>query len=111
MFEALVKQVEQGELYKDPDLTLRRLAKKLNMRDKELSGVINGYSGSNFYHFINGFRVGHFKDLIEGGQHGHLTIAGMALEAGFKTKSTFYKEFKRLEGMTPKQFEASVLNG
>lgn len=105
-FAAIVEQIESENLYLDRDLSLSGLALKLEMKNKELSHLINQGYGENFYQFINHFRVQYFKQIQEDPAFQNRSIEGLALEAGFKSKSTFYAAFKKVEGMTPKQYES-----
>lgn len=104
-FERIVNQITNEKLYLDHDLSLGRLAAKLEVRNKELSQIINQGFGENFYHFINHFRVEHYKTLVANDANRNLSIDGLATQVGFKSKSTFYAAFKKVEGMTPKQYE------
>ena len=70
--------------------------------------MINEHSKTNFYQFINGFRVSEFKMLMQSPKAQQLSILGLAEEAGFSSKSTFYTAFKAVEGVTPKQYELSL---
>lgn len=106
-FKNLRFQIQKEKLYTNSNLNLRTLSLTLNINEKELSRLINVYSGSNFYQFINRFRVDEFKLLLESPKAKQLSILGLAEEAGFSSKSTFYTAFKSLEGMTPKQYKSS----
>ena len=107
-YRELVERIEEGKLYLDKDLTLGELAKAYGMRNRELSQLINQGFGENFYHFINHFRVGYYKTLLDQPKYRAMSIEGLSLEAGFNSKSTFYAAFKKVEGMTPKQFQQGL---
>ena len=107
-FEKLKHQIELQKLYTNTDLNLRSLSEALQIKEKELSKLINKHSKANFYQFINGFRVSEFKILMQSPKAQQLSILGLAEEAGFSSKSTFYSTFKSLEGLTPKQYELSL---
>lgn len=96
----------EKQLYADQDLTLSDLAKLTDLRPKELSMLINQQFQSSFYHFINYHRVGRFKEISHDPNYDYLSIEGLSQEAGFKSKSTFYAAFKRIEGTTPKKYES-----
>lgn len=108
VFKTLESQIIHDKLYTDSELNLRKLAVALDVKEKELSRLINACSNTNFYHFINAFRVNEFKVLLESPKASRLSLLGLANEAGFSSKSTFYAAFKKVEGITPKQYENSL---
>lgn len=101
-------RIETEKLYTNRALNLRNLSTILEIKEKELSKLINKHSKTNFYQFINGFRVAEFKKLLASPKAKQLSILGLAEEAGFSSKSTFYTAFKAVEGITPKQYEMSL---
>lgn len=107
-FNSLKEKIASEKLYTNTDINLRALAIELNIKEKELSRLINTYANTNFYHFINAYRVNEFKNLLQSSKAEQLSTLGLAQEAGFSSKSTFYTAFKKLEGMTPKQYELSL---
>ncbi|WP_109302510.1 helix-turn-helix domain-containing protein [Aquimarina sp. AU474] len=109
-FDQIKNRIVIDKLYVNPELNLRVLSQSLQLKEKELSKLINTYSGTNFYHFINKLRVEEFKRLLKTPKAQQLSNIGLAKEAGFLSKSTFYSVFKSLEGVTPKQYERSIKN-
>lgn len=107
-FKEVKKRIEKKELYTDPKLNLHSLAKSLDLNEKELSRLINECGNVNFYRFINDFRVEKFKELLQSPEAQQFSILGLATEAGFSSKSTFYKVFKEVEGITPKQYQDTL---
>jgi AraC-like DNA-binding protein len=101
---ALVERVDallgEGGACLDPDLTLARLARKLQVPMKQLSGAINRTSGENVSRHVNGHRIRHACRLLE---QGHGVTAAM-LASGFNTKSNFNREFLRVAGETPSAY-------
>ena len=97
--------LQKEELYLDPNLTLKNVADRLATNTKYLSQVVNHHSGKNFQHFINNYRVAESKNQILNKDNNNLTLYGIALQCGFKNKSTFYKVFKEITGMTPREFQ------
>jgi AraC-like DNA-binding protein len=91
-------------LFKNPELTLGILAKKLQTNASFLSKVINNGFGVNFNDFINGFRVREVKTLLGDPANFSITIMSLAYEAGFNSKATFNRAFKKLTGQNPKDF-------
>ncbi|MDH7447907.1 helix-turn-helix domain-containing protein [Aquimarina sp. 2201CG14-23] len=107
-FNIIKDSIAKEKLFTNANLNLRTLSESLQLKEKELSKLINTYSGTSFYHFINGFRIQEFKRLMKTPKAKQLSILGLAEEAGFSSKSTFYSVFKTIEGMTPKQYELSI---
>lgn len=98
-------QVMHGDkMYLNPDLSLPEMASRMGMRKELLSKAINQGTGKNFYRFVNEFRVEEFKRKVANGGAKRLTHLGLAYESGFKSKSTFYKAFKEITGITPSEF-------
>jgi len=104
LFENLNILMIKESLFKEVNLTLRDIAVKLNTTDKKLSKVINVKTQNNFYFFVNTFRVNCFKEKLRRTTVLPLTLFGVAQECGFKTRSTFFTFFKRIEGVTPNEF-------
>lgn len=107
-FNEIKDKIENKELYINPRLNLRSLSSELNIKERELSRLINECGKVKFYQFINEYRIEKFKELVKSSNAHHFTLLGLATEAGFSSKSTFYTTFKKLEGMTPKQYEKSI---
>lgn len=97
--------VEREKLYLNPNLSLKEVADKIATNTKYLSQVVNHHAGCNFQHFINNYRVEEAKKKIVSNEFRHLTLYGIALQCGFKNKSTFYKVFKEITGYTPKEYQ------
>lgn len=108
LFETIRQHIQAEKLFRNPKLNLSSLAVSLDLNEKDLSRLINQQTESNFYQFINQFRVEEFKLLLNTPQAQQWSLLGLAEEAGFNSKSTFYTAFKSLEGMTPKQYELSI---
>lgn len=104
-FDDIKRKIKAEKLFTNVNLSLKELAVTLELRDKELSRIINLCYGNNFFHFINSYRVNYFKELMKDPQNKNLSIVGLAMEAGFKSKSTFYTAFKKIEGKTPTSYE------
>ncbi|HEY4653649.1 MAG TPA: helix-turn-helix domain-containing protein [Cyclobacteriaceae bacterium] len=109
--DRLVVFMEEGKPYLDPDLTLSGLAKGLNMTRNHLSQLVNSGIGENFYDFVNRYRVEEVKRLIRDPRMRRFNLLGIALEAGFKSKSSFNLIFKRFTGLTPSEYRRNAGDG
>lgn len=104
IYQALLQQLEDHKIYLDPDLSLKKTADLLTTNTKYLSQVVNQYTGHNFQQFINTYRIEAVKSKIDDPEFRNLTLYGISLYCGFKNKSTFYKVFREITGLTPKAF-------
>jgi PAS domain S-box-containing protein len=104
LYSQLKKLMETDKLYLNSELTLKTLADLLGTNTKYLSQVVNHQAGINFQQFVNLYRVEEAKQKIIKDALSNLTLYGIALQCGFKNKSTFYKVFKELTGYTPKDY-------
>lgn len=102
LIDKLNVMMESQHLYTNQDLTLRSLAKQVNLHPNKLSWLLNDCVGSNFNDFINSYRLNHFKSIALDPKNAHLTILGLAYDSGFNSKSVFNTYFKKTEGITPK---------
>lgn len=107
-YETICFRIRDEKLFTNAKLNLSSLAQALELNEKEVSRLINQQSKSNFYNYINQFRVDEFKILLQSPKAAQLSTLGLANEAGFNSKSTFYTVFKAIEGVTPKQYELSL---
>ena len=61
------------ELFKNPELNLAEVAKRLDVHPNILSQVINSFERKSFYDYINGQRVEEFKKLANHPDHKQFT--------------------------------------
>ncbi|WP_461090034.1 helix-turn-helix domain-containing protein [Spirosoma gilvum] len=104
LIDRLLLYMDDEKPYLDPELTLSDLAKRLNLSRSVLSQLINDGIGDNFYNFVNKYRVDQVKAFMNDPTMKHFNLLGLALEAGFKSKSTFNLIFKRFTGLTPSDY-------
>lgn len=100
ILEAVVTQ----KMYTNPELTLSGLAKHLQTNNTVLSKVINSGFGQNFNDFINYYRVEDVKQKLQSGSATEVTIMSLAYDAGFNSKATFNRAFKKVTNKNPKDF-------
>jgi AraC-like DNA-binding protein len=104
LLEKLEFVLNQSQPYLNQDLSLAELAKLVGSTDKKVSTLLNQNMHTSFYDYINSFRLTDFKKGVAEGKLEHLSIVGLALQCGFKSKSSFYRAFKKETGMSPSQY-------
>lgn len=105
----LLRLFEDEELHRRDNLTLEDVAKELNIHEKQLSNFLNDFLGTTFHDYVNHFRVQKVIEQIKNGNGKQYTLLGMAFNAGFRSKASFNRVFKKTTGFTPSQYLKSTL--
>lgn len=104
IFEKVNQILTQQQLYLKSDLTLTQLSLAVDVPRHQLSQAINSCYEGNFFDLINDYRVNAFKQFVSQSDKKHLSLLGIAQEAGFNSKASFYSVFKKKTGMTPAEY-------
>jgi len=96
--------MEARKIYLEPELTLTELAKKIGTNASQLSKVINGVYGKSFNDYVNEFRVQEAIRLLQTPAYRNFSLLAIAYDAGFNSKSTFNRAFKKVTGKNPKDY-------
>lgn len=90
--------------YLHAELTLNQLAQQLNLPAANVSQSINSSMGKNFNDFVNEYRVREVCSRLQAGDHKTKTLLGVGMDCGFNSKATFNRSFKKITGVTPKEW-------
>ena len=93
--------MEAEQPYLEHELRIADLAKSLELPANQLSQVINQCSGKNFFDYVSSFRVKRAGELLLSSSSSMATIAQ---ESGFNSQSAFYRQFRKVTGLTPTEF-------
>lgn len=104
ILEKLKNVMEKEELFLDSELDLSALSEKINVSNHKISQVINNRLQKNFFDFVNEYRISKVKQLLADSSYNHFSIAALACDSGFNSKSTFYNLFKKIENKTPAEY-------
>jgi AraC-like DNA-binding protein len=112
--DSAIQKVQLGmevqKLFLKQNLNIDEFSKRINLPVKEVSAVINKHYGTNFFEFMNSYRVEEAKRLLGDAQHADMTVMDVLLHAGFNSKSAFHRFFNRLVGMSPTEFRKQKLH-
>jgi AraC-like DNA-binding protein len=106
-FEKLLNFMDEKKPFLEADISLNSLAQQLGWTPNQLSQIINQKTASNFFDFINGYRVEAVKEKLKDPQMAQYTIIAIAFDCGFQSKSSFNKIFKEMVGKTPLEYQKS----
>jgi AraC-like DNA-binding protein len=102
--QSILNIFDKKQVYLNPDLNMDFLSKELNIPKYQLTEVLNTVIGKNFFQFVNSYRVEAVKKMLLDPKN-NFSIEAIGYDCGFTSKSSFYKEFKRITGITPVEFK------
>ena len=108
---AIVKELEENRAFLDSELTLQKFAALLKLSPALVSTTINKNLSKSFRTLVNAYRVETVKLKLLDPQLAHLSILGMALEAGFNSEASFYRIFRSTTGYSPKGYIKAFSSG
>ena len=103
--EMLNELMIKDQAYLDPELTLKSVADKLNVNTSYLSQAINSRFNTGFSDFLNRYRVTEAKRLLMDSENDRYSLDAIAQKAGFNSKSSFYRVFRKHTGTTPSAYK------
>lgn len=94
--------MEKEQPFLNPDLNISMLAKVAITNRTHLSTAINRMTGTNFSTWLAEYRVNYVIHLMTTSGNDNLDM--LYEKAGFGSRTSFYRQFKQITGLTPKQF-------
>ncbi|MDR3022559.1 helix-turn-helix domain-containing protein [Chryseobacterium sp.] len=98
---AIISFYQESHVYLDEEFTLDQLSGHLKISKADLSITFNKHLHSNFHEYTNRSRIQHFKQILS--EDPSASVTDLAFQCGFKSKSTFYKYFKKEFDCLPSQ--------
>ena len=89
-----------GALLESGDISLESISQQLDISPRQLRHQLN-IAGTSLQRIINQYRKSLSRQLLSQTDE---TIAEIVYLTGFSEPSTFYRAFKRWEGMTPIEY-------
>lgn len=105
LFERVSALMEKG-LFMQKGLSIADLATALGTNTKYISSCINAGAGCSFLDFLNGYRIRYAQKKMQ--ENAAVRLSDIAEAAGFASESAFYRNFKRVTGMTPAEWMARI---
>lgn len=108
MIDALLTYIEEEKPYLNSRLSIGDLSSKIGCTESELSQLLNNHMKINFANFINIYRVNEVKIRLNEENLSKYTLKALSEQCGFNSKTTFYRVFKNVTGMTPSEYCKSL---
>lgn len=110
LFSELRELCEKQKIYLNPDLNIDYVIHLLGTNKKYLYEAISTNSDDNFRSLVNYYRIREAKEIIERKtlNKEELEISGLFTATGFSSTPSFYRAFKLVTGLTPKEYESQI---
>ncbi len=101
----ILEVMESDEIF-SPDFNSSRLAALCDSNTRYLSAALSGSEDETLPVLLSRFRVREAMRRLAStsGKYSNLTIEAIGESVGFKTRSTFSATFKRVTGLSPKDY-------
>lgn len=87
------------------EITLQEVANESNMATTTFCNFFKEHFRMTFVEYLNSIRIGHVCKLLANKDE---NIISVAYECGFNNLANFNRQFKRLKGMTPKEYRKAL---
>lgn len=107
IFMQMEAQIVRNKLFLNPRLSRDEILKTSGISKNSLVPILRKYSGcTNLNDYINRLRLEYAVALIKDNKL--FTIDAIAESSGFNSRSTFYRVFQNVFGMTPLQYLETI---
>lgn len=87
------------------EITLQEVANEAHMAITTFCNFFKEHFRMTFVEYLNTIRIGHVCKLLA---HDDKNIISIAYECGFNNLANFNRQFKRIKGMTPKEYRKTL---
>ncbi|MEP0357256.1 MAG: helix-turn-helix domain-containing protein [Paraglaciecola sp.] len=107
LVQLFIEQLNRFEWFKaESGFTVAMAASELEVSQRQLSEAINAETGKSYSQLMNQRRVEEAVDMIR--QNPEKPLTAVIYDSGFRTKSSFNREFVKITGKTPSEFQQTL---
>lgn len=106
LMEQICQLMEKEQLYLRRDLKVQDVAVRIGVNSSYISDCIHNGRGQSFSQFVNTYRVHYAQQLLS--RQSDKKTAHVASESGFSSEASFFRNFKAVTGMTPREWLATI---
>lgn len=95
---------EVDQLFKNPDVRMNDVARRLGTNRTYVSRLINCHMKMSFCDYVNDYRIRHAEQLLSSPEQTALSMEDVAISSGFSGNSSFYRAFVKKHGISPGKY-------
>lgn len=108
--QKILNVFSDGASLSNPDFSLGMLASAVGSNTRYVSYIINEMYGKNFKAVINEMRIHKAENMLSNPlEYGNYTIQAIYESVGYTNAASFIRSFKKLNGMTPSEYQKIAL--
>ncbi|MEA3445424.1 MAG: helix-turn-helix domain-containing protein, partial [Bacteroidota bacterium] len=92
-------------------INIEEVSAQLETNRTYLSKAINAVFNKSFNTLVNEFRIRTARQLLTEDKYNHMSIEAIGEMVGYNSRIAFYKNFKKITGLTPSYFRESGSSG
>lgn len=108
--QAVDQFMENEQPFLQPGFNMLKLAHLVNVPAHHLGYLFREHKQVSFNDYRNNYRVLYAQTLMSQGLFNELTLEAIGQQAGFASRSAFFKSFKKVTGISPSEFIAGSIN-
>jgi len=102
--EIIEHYIQTHSFFRRQGVTINDLAAEVGISPRHVSYVLNNHFDQRFTDFINAYRVNYLITRFLNNNWRELSLEGLAKEAGFASRTTFFMAFKKHTGLNPTEY-------
>ena len=100
--------IESYDFHNNLPLDFTSISKGINIKVYHLNYIFKYYCVFSKSDFFNYYKIIHILKLLENGYLQNKTISSLISDSHFKSKKTFYKNFKKFTGKSPQEMNNTL---
>ena len=96
----LTALMTEEKIYLNPDLKITEVARRLKTNRNYTYYAITEHLKTSFSDYINSLRIKHAQEILQ--QTPDINLYELMAQCGYTSESTFFRNFKKVTGLTPK---------
>lgn len=102
LYRKLNHVMKERELFLDPDFELATMSQEAGISRTIISNVLNRHAGMSFNDWLSEYRINYLLEQIK--LNPGIELSELYPKAGYTTRSTFFRQFRNVTGLTPMQY-------